>query len=93
MNYGFRYDRFDANFDNEDQLSPRVNLVWKVDAATTFHIGYSRYFVPPPVQNVTLKTVNKFNGTTNEAGIDQADPPTCERSNYYDIGVQQKLTR
>ncbi len=23
LNYGFRYDRFDANFDHEGQLSPR----------------------------------------------------------------------
>jgi outer membrane receptor protein involved in Fe transport len=92
VNYGFRYDRFDANFDNEDQLSPRVNLVWKMDDKTTFHIGYARYFVPPPVQNVTLMTVNKFTGTTNEAGVDLADPPTAERSNYYDIGIERKVT-
>jgi outer membrane receptor protein involved in Fe transport len=92
VNYGFRYDRFDANFDNEDQLSPRVNLVWKMDDKTTFHIGYARYFVPPPVQNATLTTVNKFNGTTNEAGVKLADNPVCERSNYYDIGIQRKLT-
>ena len=92
MNYGFRYDRFDANFDNETQLSPRVNLVWKIDQATTFHIGYSRYFVPPPVQNVTLATVNKFNGTSNQAGVDLAGSPTAERSNYYDVGIQRKLT-
>src|SRR5450755_2876232 len=31
LNYGARYDRFDANFDDEGQLSPRVNLVWKID--------------------------------------------------------------
>ena len=35
MNYGLRYDRFDANFDNEDQVSPRANLVWKIDDKTT----------------------------------------------------------
>ena len=27
LNYGLRYDRFDASFDHEDQLSPRANLV------------------------------------------------------------------
>ena len=92
INYGARFDWFDANFDNETQLSPRVNLVWKMDQATTFHIGYSRYFVPPPVQNATLATVQKFNGTTNAAGIQLADAPTAERSNYYDIGIQRKLS-
>ena len=65
VNYGVRYDRFDANFDNEDQVSPRLNLVWKIDNATTAHVGYARYFVPPPVQSLTLDQVNRFNGTTN----------------------------
>jgi outer membrane receptor protein involved in Fe transport len=91
LNYGLRYDRFNANFDNEGQLSPRANLVWKADELTTFHAGYSRYFVPPPVQNVTTKTVDKFAGTTNEPENFLADPPKVERSNYYDVGVSRKI--
>ena len=54
VNYGLRYDRFDANFDDEDQVSPRLNVVWKIDDTTTAHAGYARYFVPPPVQDLTL---------------------------------------
>ena len=47
LNYGLRYDQFASSFDNSGQLSPRVNLVYKLDAgdnATT--VGYARYFVP-----------------------------------------------
>ena len=41
LNYGGRYDRFDSTFDTEDQFSPRANLVYKLDKATTAHIGYA----------------------------------------------------
>ena len=47
LNYGVRYDRFDVSFDHEDQISPRANLVWQIDDATSAHVGYARYFMPP----------------------------------------------
>ena len=50
---GARFDAFDASFDNEDQLSPRVNLIYKPTDSTTLHAGYARYFTPPPVENVS----------------------------------------
>jgi outer membrane receptor protein involved in Fe transport len=93
LNYGARYDRFDANFDSEGQLSPRVNLVWQIDDKTTAHAGYSRYFVPPPVQNVTLATLNKFTGTTNAPASYGDSAPRAERSNYYDIGISHQITK
>jgi len=64
LNYGARYDRFASSFDNEAQLSPRVNLVWKIDNATTAHAGYARYFVPPPVQYVWPFQIQRFAGTS-----------------------------
>lgn len=93
FNFGLRYDRFDANFDNEDQISPRANLVYKFDAATTGHAGYSRYFVPPPVQFVSSRSVHKFDGTTNASENQIADPPKVEKSNYYDIGISRQITK
>ena len=51
LNYGVRYDQYSA-FNAENQISPRANLVWKPIDATTFHLGYSRYFSPPPYENV-----------------------------------------
>ena len=50
FNYGARYDRFDANFEHEGQLSPRANLVWQINDKTSAHFGYARYFTPPSVQ-------------------------------------------
>jgi len=92
LNFGARYDRFDASFDHEDQVSPRVNLVWKIDPLTTAHAGYARYFVPPPVQYVWPQTIAKFNGTSNQPENFRDDPLRAERSNYYDIGISRQIT-
>ena len=51
LNYGLRFDQLDA-FRHENQLSPRVNLVWTPMEGTTFHAGYARYFSPPPFELV-----------------------------------------
>ena len=91
VNYGLRYDRFDANFDDEDQVSP-LNVVWKIDDKTTAHVGYARYFVPPPVQDVTLAQINRFNGTSNAPASPNDNAPRVERSNYYDVGISRQIT-
>ncbi|HEV7385502.1 MAG TPA: TonB-dependent receptor, partial [Phenylobacterium sp.] len=90
LNYGVRFDQVDA-FRRENQLSPRVNLVWVPMEGTTFHAGYSRYFTPPPFELVADQTVSKFVGTTAQAPGTQNDLPKSERDNYYDLGAQQKL--
>jgi outer membrane receptor protein involved in Fe transport len=93
LNYGLRYDRFDSNFDTDQQVSPRANLVWKVDQATTLHGGYARYFVTPPIQNTAIGTVEKFAGTTNSPSVFLADPPKVEKSHYFDLGVTHNITQ
>lgn len=92
LNYGARYDRFDASFDKEGQLSPRANVVWKPTAKTTFHLGYSRYFAPPTPQHVYSSTLANFSGTTNAAANDVNTPTRVERSHYVDIGLLQQVT-
>ena len=47
LNAGLRFDQM-YQFVNANQLSPRVNLVYKPLRGTTFHAGYARYFTPPP---------------------------------------------
>jgi outer membrane receptor protein involved in Fe transport len=91
LNYGARLDEFDASFDNEHQLSPRVNLIYEPTALTTLHVGYARYFTPPPVENVSGNTVAEFNGTSNASPVTQDDPVKAERANYLDAGITQKL--
>jgi outer membrane receptor protein involved in Fe transport len=93
LNYGLRYDRFDTNFNDSGQLSPRANLVWKVNDATTAHVGYARYFVPPPLQFVGPETVHKFVGTTNASANLLAGPLQVEQSHYFDVGVSRQITK
>jgi outer membrane receptor protein involved in Fe transport len=90
LNYGLRFDAVDA-FRSENQLSPRVNLVWRPTEGTTFHLGYARYFTPPPFELVASETVASFQNTTAQAPSLANDAPRAERSNYYDAGVQQRL--
>ncbi len=94
LNFGARFDVFNSSFDDENQLSPRVNLIYQITDTTTLHAGYARYFTPPPIENISGTTVNKFDGTSNEspAGPDAPDSPVkAERSNYFDAGINQKL--
>jgi len=90
LNYGARFDVFASSFDNENQLSPRVNLVYQPFDGTLMHAGYARYFTPPPVESVSGGTLEKFAGTSNDQGTDDS-PVKAERANYYDIGISQKL--
>jgi outer membrane receptor for ferrienterochelin and colicins len=59
FNYGARFDQFDGFLD-QNQLSPRINLVWLPFSSTTIHLGYARYFTPPPFELVADETVQKF---------------------------------
>ncbi len=91
INWGARFDVFNSSFDNESQFSPRVNLIYKMSDVTTLHAGYARYFTPPPVENVPASTVSQFDGTSNAAPSDQADPVKAERANYFDAGISRKV--
>jgi outer membrane receptor protein involved in Fe transport len=92
FNYGLRFDHFTA-FSSGKQLSPRLSLVWQALPDTTVHAGYARYFSPPPFELVGNATVVKFANTTAASAVTQADTPQAEQANYYDIGVQQKVSR
>ncbi|MGA2247913.1 MAG: TonB-dependent receptor [Verrucomicrobiota bacterium] len=92
LNFGARYDRYDVSFDHEDQVSPRANLVWQVDDATSAHLGYARYFMPPTLQYVTPSTVRAFEYTTDAPFNDLDGPPRVERDNYFDAGVSRQIT-
>jgi outer membrane receptor for ferrienterochelin and colicins len=90
LNYGLRFDQLDS-FRHENQLSPRVNLVWTPAEGTTVHAGYSRYFTPPPFELIASTAVAKFVGTSAERPGTANDLPRSERDNYFDLGVQQKI--
>jgi outer membrane receptor protein involved in Fe transport len=88
LNYGLRFDAVDQ-YTHESQVSPRINVVWKPTATTTVTAGYSRYFVPPPFELVSPSSVALFANTTAAPTVTQDNTVKAERSNYYDIGINQ----
>ena len=91
INYGARFDQVNA-FVNEHQLSPRLGLVYKSSEITSWHVGYARYFTPPPTELVSSTTLALFQNTTNAATTGGNSPVKAERSNYYDAGVIHQIT-
>ncbi len=91
VNYGLRFDQFDG-FRNENQLSPRANLVWQPTLSTTIHAGYARYFSPPPFELVGEQTITRFASTTAAAPNTLDTTPFSERANYFDVGASQEIT-
>ena len=98
LNYGARFDQFNG-FRSENQLSPRVNLVWKATPSTTIHAGYSRYFTPPPFELVANESIGKFIAPTGNPLVTSSAAPSvtadtvpyAERANYFDVGLLQKF--
>ena len=90
VNFGGRLDFVNA-FSNENQFSPRINVVYKPWDGTVLHAGYARYFTPPPLEAVPQSTIAKFTGTTNQSAITENTPVTSERAHYFDIGATQKI--
>ncbi len=90
INYGLRFDQVNE-FDNESQISPRINSVWQATPTTTVHAGYSRYFVPPPFELVSGNNVLAFNGTSAASEVTQDSIVKAERDNYFDVGFDQKI--
>jgi outer membrane receptor for ferrienterochelin and colicins len=91
VNYGLRFDKFTA-YTSDHQFSPRLNVVWQALDDTTVHAGYSRYLSPPPFELVGGKDIALFQNTSSPPLTPQATPPQAEHANYYDAGVQQKVT-
>src|SRR5437762_4337067 len=90
INFGGRLDFVNA-FSDENQLSPRINIVYEPFKGTAIHGGYARYFTPPPLEAVPQSTIAKFAGTTNGSAITQDSAVTSERAHYFDAGVTQKI--
>jgi outer membrane receptor protein involved in Fe transport len=90
VNYGLRGDQYEAARE-ESQLSPRVGVVWQATDSTTVHAGYSRYFTPPQTELISSENIETFADTTNAVKNYGNNTPLAERSNYFDVGVQQDI--
>jgi hypothetical protein len=90
LNFGARFDLIDS-FVDENQASPRVNAIYQPLESTALHVGYSRYFTPPALENVNNTSIPKFDGTSNESEVKSGDVARSERADYFDAGVTHKL--
>jgi outer membrane receptor protein involved in Fe transport len=90
LNFGTRFDVADQ-FTHENQISPRVNIVWQPTDETTLHAGYSRYFTPPPFELVSSPTIALFANTTAAPTVTQNNTAKAERDHYFDVGGTQIL--
>jgi outer membrane receptor protein involved in Fe transport len=90
VNFGARFDVVNA-YTNENQISPRINLVWKPNDDWTFHAGYSRNFTPPPQELVASPSIAKFIGTTKEPAVLENGSVRAEREHYFDVGALHTL--
>jgi len=90
LNYGVRFDRVSA-FVEEQQWSPRLNLAYKMNDATAFHAGYSRYFTPPPQELASQASINLYSNTTAAPQVPTSDNVKSERTHYFDVGVSHKV--
>ncbi|WP_295998745.1 TonB-dependent receptor [Rugamonas sp.] len=86
LNYGLRFDKVSAYVD-EQQVSPRLNLAYKLDADTALHAGYSRYFTPPPQELASQASINLYANTTNAPQVGTSDNVKSERTHYFDAGL------
>ena len=91
LNYGARFDVYNSTVEDENQVSPRVNMIYKPTDSTTLHAGYARYFTPPPLETVAASDIAAFNNTSAASGVTTATPVKAERANYYDAGISQKI--
>jgi outer membrane receptor protein involved in Fe transport len=90
VNFGLRFDALNGAT-QENQLSPRINAVWEPGSTFTAHIGYSRYFTPPPlIQIVNSNSIAVLAGTAAAPEVTQNDPVRAERADYFDAGVTVK---
>jgi outer membrane receptor protein involved in Fe transport len=89
VNFGARFDAISGQV-SENQVSPRINVVWEPTPQISLRAGYSRYFVPAPLNQVGFGSLAARMGTTAEPENFTNDPVRAERSDYFDVGLTVK---
>ncbi len=89
VNAGLRFDAITGTI-GENQLSPRINVVWEPTPEITLRAGYARYFVPAPLNQVSVAAIAARAGTTAATEVLTNDPVRAERSDNIDIGLTVK---
>ena len=89
VNAGLRFDAITGTI-SENQLSPRVNVVWEPTPEITLRAGYARYFVPAPLNQVSVAALAARAGTVAAPEVLTNDPVRAERSDNIDVGLTVK---
>jgi outer membrane receptor protein involved in Fe transport len=82
---GIRFDGVTGIIDN-NMVSPRVNLLYKVTEDTSLHAGFARYFQTPDFATIPQKSFALFSGTTAAVGAGGLQP-FPEKDYYWDAGI------
>ncbi len=91
VNAGLRFDQIWGYVD-ANQLSPRINFVYKVSPGTPVHAGYARYFTPPELSLSAPINIAAYNGTTQQPAVPLDDPVQPEGSNVFDAGIDHQFS-
>jgi outer membrane receptor protein involved in Fe transport len=90
VNYGARFDLIDE-YAHDQQLSPRINVVWEPTDTTTLTAGYARYLTPPPFELIGPTDIALFANTSAAPTVPLDSPVKAEHDNYFDIGATQAI--
>lgn len=89
VNFGARFDAI-SGVTSENQISPRINVVWEPTPEVSLRAGYARYFVPAPLNQVGFNAIAVRAGTTAATEVTANDPVRAERSDNFDVGLTVK---
>lgn len=92
FNAGLRFDQAQGIV-NENQLSPRLNSLYKFNDKTKMHLGYARYFTAPKAELVGNRNPLIFANTTNQGENSDSSKLKSERTNHFDIGLNHKFSK
>jgi outer membrane receptor protein involved in Fe transport len=87
---GLRFDQM-YSYTDANQFSPRVSVTYQPFQGTTFHAGYARNFTPPSQVLAAPTNIAITQGTTQQPAVSANDPVQPERSNVFDVGVDQTI--
>jgi outer membrane receptor protein involved in Fe transport len=90
VNAGLRFDQM-YEYVDANQLSPRFSITYRPFEDTAVHAGYARYFTPPQMALSAPTNLAEYQGTSQQPSVNLDSAVQPERSNVYDIGVDQKF--
>jgi len=85
LDLGLRGDDM-TGYTHAQQLSPRINLLFRPDADTALHAGFARYLQVPSFLGIAPTTQAAYAGTS-AAGPPGVTLPLAEQDSEFDLGV------